>query len=81
MKLEQLLNLLIWKGWKPRNREKTLHITCYASDLSIYLDWWFMNEDTKSLRELVSKESLLWQFVCENGMLNIEYWIWYNKEL
>ena len=25
-----------------------------------------MNEDKKSFRELVSKESNLWQFVCEN---------------
>jgi len=28
-----------------------------------------MNEDKKSFRELVSKESNLWQFVCENGMI------------
>lgn len=78
MTLEKLLNLLIWKGWKPRNREKTLHITCYASDLSVYLDWWFMAEDKKSFRELVSKESWLWQFVCKNRMIK---WIWSEIEI
>lgn len=77
--LEQLLNALIEKGWKPRGRSKelyrnnrniTLHITIYDCDLNVYLDWWFMNEDKKSFRELVSKESWLWQFVCENGMVD-----------
>ena len=67
--LEQLLNSLIEKGWKPFGRKKTLHITIYDCDLNVYLDWWFMNEDKKSFRELVSKESWLWQFVCENGMI------------
>jgi hypothetical protein len=59
---------LIEKGWKPFGRKKTLHITIYDCDLSVYLDWWFMNEDKKSFRELVSKESWLWQFVCENRL-------------
>ena len=68
-KLEQLLNSLLKKGWLPRWRKKTLHITIYDCDLNVYLDWWFMNEDKKSFRELVSKESNLWQFVCEN-----DYW-------
>lgn len=70
MKLEQLFNSLIEKGRKPFGREKTLHISIHNWDLmSVYLDWWFMNEDTKSLRELVSKESGLWQFVCNNWMI------------
>ena len=70
MKLEQLFNSLIEKGWKPFGREKTLHISIHNWDLmSVYLDWWFMNEDTKSLRELVSKESGLWQFVCNNWLI------------
>jgi len=67
--LEQLLNSLLKKGWLPRWRKKTLHITIYDCDLNVYLDWWFMNEDKKSFRELVSKESNLWQFVCENGYI------------
>jgi hypothetical protein len=36
--LEQLLNSLIERGWKPRNRKKTLHITIYDCDLNVYLD-------------------------------------------
>ena len=69
MELEKLLNKLIEKGWKPFEREKTLHIKIYDCDLNVYFDWWFMNEDKKSFRELVSKESGLWQFVCKNGMI------------
>lgn len=70
MKIEELFNSLIEKGWKPFGREKTLHISIHNWDLmSVYLDWWFMNEDTKSLRELVSKESGLWQFVCNHWMI------------
>lgn len=74
MTLEELLNILLERGWKPRNREKTLHIWCYDKckwmDYQwVYLDGWFMNEDHKKFRELVSKESWLWQFVCENGMI------------
>ena len=36
---------------------------------TIHLDWWFMNEDDKSIRDLVSKSSWLWQFVCENKLV------------
>ena len=70
MKLEELFNILIEKGWKPFRREKTLHIAIHNGDLmSVYIDWWLMNEDTKSLRELVSKESWLRQFCCENKLV------------
>lgn len=79
MTLENLLNILLERGWKPRNREKTLHICCYGKckwmDYQwVHLDGWFMNEDSKKFRELVSKESWLWQFCVENGMININYW-------
>ena len=70
MKIEELFHRLIEKWWKPFGREKTLHISIHNGDLmSVYLDWWLMNEDTKSLRELVSKESGLRQFVCNNWMI------------
>lgn len=67
--LEQLLNSLIEKGWKPR-----WHINykiCKYNDMLEKVS--FNNKDyiwlwEHSLRELVSKESWLWQFVCENGM-------------
>ena len=63
--------------WEPRGRKKTLHITIYDCDLNVYLDWWFLNEDKKSFRELVSKESWLWQFVCKNGMVkNVDDYSW-----
>jgi hypothetical protein len=39
-----------------------------------------MNEDKKSFRELVSKESNLWQFVSENGMVKKNKWIGRFKE-
>jgi len=45
----------------------------------IHLDGWFMNEESKVLRELVSKESGLWQFVCKNGMVSkTNQWVWAN---
>lgn len=70
MKIEELFHRLIEKGWKPFGREKTLHISIHNGDLmSVYIDWWLMNEDTKSLRELVSKESWLWQFCVENKLV------------
>jgi len=81
--LEQLLNSLIEKGWKPRGEYK-IH-SCK------YIEWKFKSEYTiawllqvlyRSLRELVSKESWLWQFVCENGMVRrIEANSWYIWEL
>ena len=75
--MEELLNKLIEKGWRPFGREKTLHIKIYDCDLNVYFDWWFMNEDKKSFRELVNKESWLWQFVCENHLY--VYKMWENK--
>lgn len=64
--LEQLLNSLIEKGWPPRwdkNWENNTRIT------NIY----FRQDENGKLphiRMIVSKESQLWQFVCENGMVN-----------
>jgi hypothetical protein len=44
--------------------------------LNVYLDWGYMNEDKKSFRELVSKWSWLWQFVCENKLYNWQVFVW-----
>lgn len=73
-KLAELLNDLLRIWWKPFNRDKTLHIDCYdkckwLNYKWIHLDGWFMNEESRTLRELVSIDSGLWQFVCENGMI------------
>ena len=77
--LSKLLNDLLRMWWKPFNRDKTLHIDCYdkckwLNYKWIHLDGWFMNEESRTLRELVSIDSWLWQFVCENEMVKIEYW-------
>jgi hypothetical protein len=37
---------------------------------------WVLIFDEINLRELVSKESWLWQFVCENGMVIDEHYCW-----
>ena len=72
--LEQLLNSLIEKGWKPRGENVELYLTSkntfwekiviFIGNASWFKKWWW------TYRELVSKESWLWQFVCENGMVN-----------
>lgn len=68
-KLEQLLNSLIEKGWEPRWKD-------YA-EVSVY-DWIvrferrFWADCIETFRTLTSKESWLWQFVCENGMVDME---------
>ena len=67
--MEELLNKLVKKGWKP----------FWWKDIKrANNEWWFVCFVHKSKRrpwlsevshrEVVSKESWLWQFVCENGM-------------
>jgi len=68
--LEQLLNSLIEKGGKPFGRNYCkyenwcLYYIVHTED-GIWSEWRYWI----SLRELTSKESWLWQFVCENGMI------------
>lgn len=79
--LEQLLNSLIEKGWKPRGYEldwirvfpDRKIVTYMSSKGSIY----------RKYRELVSKESWLWQFVCENGMTekHTDLWVRCNEKI
>lgn len=69
--MEELLNKLIEKGWKPFGRNYCkyenwcLYYTVHTED-GVWSEWRYW----VSLRELVSKESWLWQFVCENGMVD-----------
>lgn len=64
-KLEQLLNSLVRAWWKPRWYE--MHwIHCSKDRFTLYLP--NMIQWNYSIRDLVSKSSWLWQFVCENGM-------------
>ena len=93
--LEQLLNSLIEKGWLPFGK-KPVDIKEYCSweRYTRYFDFYNVRinrEDTicerprvtdnYSLRDIVSKESWLWQFVCENGynQYRKEYRMWYTK--
>jgi len=72
-KLEQLLNSLI-KKWRVPFWDKKIH-----SFEIIYVTWKIRNIIAKrwrwqvnihySIRDIVSKLSWLWQFVCENGMI------------
>jgi hypothetical protein len=78
--MEELLNKLIEKGWKPRDEESVKSCMVWEPFYKrkfIEKDLWFYIDDrwtpqwlfTKSLREICSKWSWLWQFVCENGMV------------
>ncbi len=87
MTIEELLNSLIQRGWKPFgknpvniNQWNNTQTYCKYFDKScihIHREDDIEDEDIRrprktdelSLRELVSKESWLWQFVCENGMI------------
>ena len=68
--MEELLNKLIEKGWKPFGKDYEEYanwclIYSYKGKFDIFSVWKYPT----TYRELVSKESWLWQFVCENGML------------
>lgn len=75
-KLEQLLNSLIEKGWKPFGKG-----WLNLRKLSWIHKWWLLLHepstrvaDNYSLRDLVSKSSWLWQFVCENKLFPKNRW-------
>lgn len=78
MTLEELLNKLIEKGWKPFWITCTDFIKgtglewipsyCFNPHPHMWFAWWTRKYHRPSLRQIVSKESWLWQFVCENGM-------------
>ena len=76
-KLEQLLNSLIEKGWRienPKARIWDVKYMYWLRELRIVYE-----TDRRDavrqypIRFLVSKESNLWQFVCENGMVKKEW--------
>ena len=85
--LEQLLNSLIEKGWKPFGEDikqivKNRLFLWYVSKTPVPLST-LECKFSWVLRELVSKESWLWQFVCENKiekkMEKNHRWIWINS--
>lgn len=71
--LEQLLNNLIEKGWKPR--QHTDFVRCNYCDT--YSEFSFETENESwiwehTIRQLVSKESWLRQFCVDKGMVRNE---------
>ena len=80
-KLENLLNSLVEAWWKPRwllNEIEYIHAfndvnQWWRVEIS-YGDHWYY----KALRQIVSKESWLWQFVCENKLFPKNRW--YKRE-
>lgn len=84
--IEQLLNSLIEKGWKPRweNVNKVIKTwidefgdgyVLFDGELNWYKQRWC------NMTELVSKWSWLWQFVCKNGMVGRWDWITKRKKV
>ena len=73
MTLEELLNKLIEKGWKPFGRETRHELSSWVVYDTIDFKWKrdirVIDRRHHHIRELVAKESWLWQFVCENGMV------------
>lgn len=85
--MEGLLNKLIEKGWEPRwIYWEDIEVCSYDKKgiISIwYMDWetpskWEYEWEFKNLRELVSEESWLWQFICKNKLVSIK-WYSYNE--
>ena len=71
-KLEQLLNTLIQRGWKPFGKDKKfdIWIECLPyKKIRVCLKKPDYDYYVYSYRDIVSAESWLWQFVCENGMI------------
>ena len=65
--LENLLNSLIKRGWKPWG-EKSKKIIIRVSRIFVYNSEWYINPEGKHIRSIVSLESGIWQFVCANAL-------------
>jgi len=90
--MEELLNKLIEKGWRPfKIKSDNMHLYCFKDNkilISYYefdTEWECNHEDKRcDYRQLVSKESWLWQFVCENKMVvrkrQWTNWLWGEPE-
>ena len=87
--MEELLNKLIEKGWKPYWIEKDDIEVCSYEKGRKKISIWYMNWSSPSewdydwlfmsLRDLVSKESWLWQFVCENNLVEYDTESWWGE--
>lgn len=81
--VEQLLNKLIEKGWKPFGWEYYDRFIIESNwDMCFWwkypwTDWksaFDYNYDYFNIREIVSIDSGLWQFVCKNKLL--KHWVY-----
>lgn len=75
MTFEELMNKLIKKGWKPFRKEEIEEVKMseqYQWKWTWCFRWKGFVKRWKSTRDICSKESQLWQFLCENWM--IENW-------
>lgn len=88
MTLEELLNSLIQRGWKPFGITCTDFIKgtglewipsyCFNPHPHVWFPWWTRRYHRPSLRQIVSKESWLWQFVCEDRLIEPDHMKQYN---
>ena len=72
--MEELLNKLIEKGWRPFDVKWISEYFFESVPVGLYRLCWKKPDydyNVYSKRDLVSKESGLWQFVCENGMIRV----------
>ncbi|MBB1578521.1 MAG: hypothetical protein HG424_000855 [candidate division SR1 bacterium] len=65
--LENLLNSLIWRGWKPFG-EEAMRIDVENNTIIIIPDDFFADDKKVSIRDISSLDSGLWQFVCRNKL-------------
>lgn len=74
-KLIELLNKLIGKGWSPFGYHEWKYwyneIEYFNNELTLsFGEWAWKFIKTYSLRNISSIDSWLWQFICENGMID-----------
>ena len=83
MTLEDLLNTIIQRGWKPFGEKVELYwtsndsfwenIVIFNGNAGWFKRWWC------TYRELVSKESGLWQFCCNRGLVEMHEWFYWQN--
>lgn len=78
--LEKLLNSLIQRGWKPANFPGKSEIKISEDgDVVLYMNTEDVTLAVKvKLRNLISLESGLWQFVCKNKLYKKTDNFWEN---
>lgn len=79
--MEELLNKLIKKWWKPfwlDDKLSSLHKEYGVWKWYIRFHNW-MDSELFDLRQLTSKESWLWQFVCSRGLVDMHEWFYWQN--